>query len=279
MKKYFQNWCENPNRETLVMGIVNVTPDSFSDGGRFLQTKKAFNHARKLIYDGADIIDIGGESTRPGANKVSQSEELIRVIPVIEAIRLNFPDIIISIDTTKSVVASEAIQAGADIINDVSGLDLDRKMIETVASLKVPIIIMHMQGNPRNMQINPEYQDLIDDIILFFKEKIKIAKKSGINKNLIIIDPGIGFGKTVKHNFELIAKLNDFNKFGLPIMVGPSRKSFIGETLNLPVDSRIEGTSAAITASILNGARIVRVHDVLEMKRVVEISERIRTIV
>ena len=276
MKKYFQNWCINPDRKTLVMGIINVTPDSFSDGGKYVKIKNAINHAKKMVDDGADIIDVGGESTRPGAKEVSSSEELRRVIPVVESIRLNFPDILISIDTTKSVVAHKAIKAGADIINDVSGLNSDIEMVGVVANLKVPIIIMHMKGNPKNMQINPKYKNLIGEITSFFEKKIKIATELGINRNLIIIDPGIGFGKTINHNFEIISKLKEFSKLNLPIMIGPSRKSFIGKTLNLPVKSLIEGTSATITASILNGANIVRVHDVLEMKRVVEISEKIR---
>jgi len=258
------------------MGIINVTPDSFSDGGKYVKIKNAINHAKKMVDDGADIIDVGGESTRPGAKEVSSSEELRRVIPVVESIRLNFPDILISIDTTKSVVARKAIKAGADIINDVSGLNSDIEMVGVVANLKVPIIIMHMKGNPKNMQINPKYKNLIGEITSFFEKKIKIATELGINRNLIIIDPGIGFGKTINHNFEIISKLKEFSKLNLPIMIGPSRKSFIGKTLNLPVESLIEGTSATITASILNGANIVRVHDVLEMKRVVEISEKIR---
>ncbi len=276
MKKHFQNWCNSPGRKTLVMGIINVTPDSFSDGGKYVKIKNAINHAKKMVNDGADIIDVGGESTRPGADEVSISEELRRVIPVVESIRSNFPDLLISIDTTKSVVAHEAVKAGADIINDVSGLDSDIDMVGMVANLKVPIIIMHMKGNPRNMQINPKYKNLIGEITSFFEKKIKIATELGINRNLIIIDPGIGFGKTINHNFEIISKLKEFSKLDLPIMIGPSRKSFIGKTLNLPVESRIEGTSAAITASILNGANIVRVHDVLEMKRVAEITEKIR---
>mgnify|MGYP002011362926 CR=1 FL=1 len=276
MKKHFQNWCNSPGRKTLVMGIINVTPDSFSDGGKYVKIKNAINHAKKMVNDGADIIDVGGESTRPGADEVSISEELRRVIPVVESIRSNFPDLLISIDTTKSVVAHEAVKAGADIINDVSGLDSDIDMVGMVANLKVPIIIMHMKGNPRNMQINPKYKNLIGEITSFFEKKIKIATELGINRNLIIIDPGIGFGKTINHNFEIISKLKEFSKLDLPIMIGPSRKSFIGKTLNLPVESRIEGTSATITASILNGANIVRVHDVLEMKRVAEITEKIR---
>jgi len=277
MKESFQNWCTNPDRETLVMGIVNVTPDSFSDGGKFYEPKKALEYATVLIDDGADIIDIGGESTRPGAEKVSISEELKRVIPVIDSIRSKHSDILISIDTTKSIVAQHAIEAGADIINDVSGLSFDIDMPRIIAKLKVPVIIMHMKGNPKNMQVSPEYKDLINDILIFFVEKIKMAINAGIDQNMIILDPGIGFGKTVQHNFQLLSKLNDFTELGLPIMIGPSRKSFIGVTLDLPVKDRIDGTSATVSAGIMNGARIVRVHDVKIMKRVVTIIDRIRT--
>lgn len=276
MIKSFQDWCINPNKETLVMGIVNVTPDSFSDGGKFYSTKDAIAHASKLICEGADIIDIGGESTRPGANEISSSDELRRVIPVIKGIRSNNPDILISIDTTKAIVAKEAVEVGANIINDVSGLSFDSQMSKTVASLNAPIIIMHMKGNPRNMQKNPEYRDLIDDILYYFKERIKIATKAGIDREMIILDPGIGFGKTVEHNFQILSKLNKFSKLELPLLIGPSRKSFIGLTLNISPEDRVDGTAATVALGVNNGARIVRVHDVEKMKRVVTIADRIR---
>jgi len=276
MIESFQDWCINPDKETLVMGIVNVTPDSFSDGGKFYSTKDAIAHASKLICEGADIIDIGGESTRPGANEISSSDELKRVIPVIKGIRSNNPDILISIDTTKAIVAKEAVEVGANIINDVSGLSFDSQMPKTVASLNAPIIIMHMKGNPRNMQKNPEYKDLIDEILDYFKERIKIATKAGIDREMIILDPGIGFGKTIEHNFQILSKLNKFNKLELPLLIGPSRKSFIGLTLNLSPEDRVDGTAATVALGVNNGARIVRVHDVEKMKRVVTITERIR---
>ena len=276
MIESFQDWCINPDKETLVMGIVNVTPDSFSDGGKFYSTKDAIAHASKLICEGADIIDIGGESTRPGANEISSSDELRRVIPVIRGIRSNNPDILISIDTTKAIVAKKAVEVGANIINDVSGLSFDSQMPKTVASLNAPIIIMHMKGNPRNMQKNPEYKDLINDILYYFKERIKIATKAGINREMIILDPGIGFGKTVEHNFQILSKLNKFNKLELPLLIGPSRKSFIGLTLNLSPEDRVDGTAATVALGVNNGARIVRVHDVEKMKRVVIITDRIR---
>ena len=278
MIESFQDWCLNPKRETLVMGIVNVTPDSFSDGGKFFSPEDAISHASKLISQGADIIDIGGESTRPGAEQVSETEELNRVIPVIEKIRDENPKILISIDTTKALVAEHAIEVGADIINDVSGFSFDNNMIETVARFNVPVIIMHMKGKPQNMQFNPEYKDVINEILDFFKKKIKIAIQSGINRRMIILDPGIGFGKTVEHNFELLSRLNEFNVLELPIMIGPSRKSFIGITLDLPPEDRIEGTAAAVSAGVMNGATIVRVHDVKSMKRVVKIIDKIRNI-
>ena len=276
MIESFQDWCINPDKETLVMGIVNVTPDSFSDGGEFYSSKDAIAHASKLINEGADIIDIGGESTRPGATEISSSDELKRVIPVIQGIRSNNPDILISIDTTKAIVAKEAVEVGANIINDVSGLSFDSQMPMTVASLNVPIIIMHMKGNPRNMQKNPEYKDLIDEILNYFKERIKIATKAGIDREMIILDPGIGFGKTVQHNFQILSKLNKFNKLELPLLIGPSRKSFIGLTLNLSPEDRVDGTAATVAIGVNNGARIVRVHDVEKMKRVVIIADRIR---
>ena len=278
MIESFQDWCLNPKRETLVMGIVNVTPDSFSDGGKFFLPEVAISHASKLIMQGADIIDIGGESTRPGAEQVSESEELKRVIPVIEKIRNDNPTILISIDTTKASVAKHAVEAGADIINDVSGLSFDNNMTGIVKSLDVPVVIMHMKGNPQNMQLNPKYKDIVNEILDFFKMKIKIAIQSGINRSMIILDPGIGFGKTVEHNFELLSRLNEFNVLELPIMIGPSRKSFIGITLDLPPEDRIEGTAAAVSAGVMNGASIVRVHDVKSMKRVVRIIEKIRNV-
>ena len=259
------------------MGILNVTPDSFSDGGLFYNTDEAVSHALQLIENGIDIIDIGGESTRPGAKKISEEEEIQRIIPVVKQIRELSPEIIISIDTTKSMVAQKAIQSGANIINDISGFSFDNKMIDVIRESKVPVVIMHMQGDPSNMQNKPVYDDLIIDISSFFKRKIKLATDAGIKKKQIILDPGIGFGKTVGDNFQLINQLNEFCKLGFPVMIGPSRKSFIGTTLNLPVDDRLEGTAAAVAVGVMNGARIVRVHDVKEIKRVVTIVEKIRT--
>lgn len=256
------------------MGILNVTPDSFSDGGRFNKLQLATDHALKMKNDGADIIDIGGESTRPGALSVSIDEELDRVIPIIENIRKR-SDIVISIDTYKSEVAGEALRAGANIINDISGLRFDEGMVELASESQVPIIVMHMLGTPQNMQNNPKYDNVMTVLALFFTERIDSLIKKGINNSSIIIDPGIGFGKTIDHNFTIIRELQMLSDLNCPILVGPSRKSFIGNTLNLPPEKRIEGTSAAVTASIMNGARIIRAHDVIEMNRVINITEKI----
>ena len=256
------------------MGILNVTPDSFSDGGQFTSSQKAADYAIKMINEGADIIDIGGESSRPGAKPVPLDEELKRIKPVIKSIREQ-TDCLISIDTYKASVAEAAIDLGADIINDITSLSYDQSMANLVSTRKVPIILMHMQGSPQNMQLNPSYNNLINDLIIFFKTKIEIANKAGILDNMIIIDPGIGFGKSVEDNFEIIRELKQIKAMGYPILLGPSRKSFIGEALNLPVKDRLEGTMASITVGIINGANIVRVHDVIETKRTVLILEKL----
>jgi dihydropteroate synthase len=270
----FTTWLREGDRKTLIMGILNVTPDSFSDGGKYSNAEQAVDVALKMEEDGADIIDIGGESTRPRAKPVEFEEELNRVIPVIEGIRKK-SEIAISIDTYKSNVAEQATTAGANIINDISGLRFDHKMIHLASELQVPIIIMHMLGNPQNMQNDPLYTDLMEEIISFFQERVDLMTSNGILQNNIILDPGIGFGKTVDHNFTIIRELNRIVEMRLPVLVGPSRKSFIGLTLNLPPEERIEGTAAAVTASIMNGSRIVRIHDVKEMSRVVKITEKI----
>lgn len=256
------------------MGILNVTPDSFSDGGQFTSSQQAADYAIMMINEGADIIDIGGESSRPGAKPVPLDEELKRIKPVIKSIREQ-TDCLISIDTYKASVAEAAIDLGADIINDITSLSYDQSMANLVSTRKVPIILMHMQGSPQNMQLNPSYNNLINDLIIFFKTKIEIANKAGILDNMIIIDPGIGFGKSVEDNFEIIRELKQIKAMGYPILLGPSRKSFIGEALNLPVKDRLEGTMASITVGIINGANIVRVHDVIETKRTVLILEKL----
>ncbi|MEN8262013.1 MAG: dihydropteroate synthase [Nitrospirota bacterium] len=258
------------------MGILNVTPDSFSDGGSFLSEKSAVEQALRMRDEGADMIDIGGESTRPGAEKVSVKEEIKRVVPVIEALaeKIELP---ISIDTYKAAVAKAAISAGASVINDISGLRVDPDMPGVAARNEVPVIIMHIKGSPENMQKDPSYKALIPEIMDYLYGGIEIARKAGIPDNMIIIDPGIGFGKSVEHNLEIIKRLNEFSGFDKPILLGHSRKSFIGKILNdLPVTERVEGTAAAAAIGIFNGANIVRVHDVREMARVARIADSIK---
>jgi len=252
----------------LVMGILNVTPDSFSDGGRFFDPEKAIRHARNMADAGADIIDIGGESTRPYADKVSLEEELKRVVPVIEAVaqEVNVP---ISVDTVKSVVAEKSIRAGALIINDISSLS-DPEMAGVVKDTGVPIVLMHMQGTPRDMQDNPDYHDVVADVCRYFKTKTAEAINLGISTKKLILDPGIGFGKTVNHNLRLINQLDQLKQLGYPVLMGASRKSFIRKTLE-PLSSFNEdnssglietGTHAVTALSVLKGADILRVHDV-----------------
>ncbi len=262
-------------RRTHIMGILNVTPDSFSDGGLYLNTERAAERALEMEREGADIIDIGGESTRPGALPLSQEEEISRVIPLIERLksRLRIP---ISIDTYKARVADGAIQAGASIINDISGLRSDPDMAAVAAEYDVPVVIVHIKGTPRNMQINPVYHDLIGDILDFLKDGISIALKAGVDKDSIIIDPGIGFGKTFEHNLEIINRLDEFKSLGMPVLFGPSRKSFIGKILDLPAEDRLEGTAAAVAIGIMRGANIVRVHDIRSMVRVTRVADAIK---
>ena len=272
-RQEFQSWLKHQSY-TLIMGILNMTPDSFSDGGQFKSHNKAIDHALKMVEEGANIIDIGGESTRPGAEAVQLEEELSRTIPIIEAIRLK-SDCLISIDTYKSKVAMAALAAGADMVNDISGLTFDHNMASLVAERNVPVIIMHIKGKPGDMQKNPNYDNLIKEIKAFFEVQIAIAKKAGIDSGNIILDPGIGFGKRLEDNFEIIRELGQISTMGYPVLLGPSRKSFIGFTLDLPIEERIEGTLASITAGVINGARIVRVHDIRATRRTLTITEKI----
>lgn len=272
-KIQFNSWLKSPNK-TLIMGILNITPDSFSDGGKFLDSQVAANHAIKMIENGADMIDVGGESSRPGAKPVLIDEELKRILPVIKAIREK-SDCLISVDTYKSKVAEAALNLGADLINDISSLSFDGKMAGVISAYKVPLVLMHMQGVPENMQLNPLYVNIINDLITFFKSKISIAKEAGVSNNMIILDPGIGFGKRVDDNFEIIRELKQICNMGYPILLGTSRKSFIGDTLGLPINDRLEGTLASVAIGVLNGAKILRVHDIIEVRRTVTIVERI----
>lgn len=256
------------------MGILNVTPDSFSDNGKFFSLEKAVAQAQKMIEEGADIIDVGGESTRPGAKELGEGEELGRIIPVINEIRKFFNGYI-SIDTRKSVVAKAAIEAGANFINDVSGLKFDKKMAKVAAAFEVPICLMHSQGNPENMQQNPAYKDVVAEVLSAVRESIAIAKDAGILHNRIIIDPGIGFGKTLDHNLEILAHLSRFKELNHPILIGVSCKSFIGQILDAPVTGRLEGTLASVVWSVSQGVNIVRVHDVGPVKKALLVLDRI----
>jgi dihydropteroate synthase len=252
---------------THIMGILNVTPDSFSDGGKFFKLEDAVRQGIKMAEEGADMIDVGGESTRPGSNPLAVEEESSRVIPVIKAL-IKEIDIPISIDTYKAKVAKEALDAGAQMINDISALRFDPEMKKIVAEYKVPIVLMHIKGTPKNMQENPYYEDVIGEITEYLKESIRIATEAGIDPEKIIVDPGIGFGKRLEDNLNILKNLKKFSILGCPILIGCSRKSFIGKILDLPVEERLEGSLAALAVAIMNGANIVRVHDVKESKKV-----------
>ena len=259
---------------TWIMGVLNITPDSFSDGGLFLDHKKAVEHGLKLAKEGADIIDIGGESSRPGSDPISLTEELDRVIPVITELKQK-TDVLISIDTMKAGVAENALDAGADIINDISALRVDPDLAYLAAERKTPVILMHMLGTPKTMQDNPAYDNVLTQIHTFFEERIDYAVTQGIKKSKLFLDPGIGFGKRLQDNLVLLKELSFFIDLNLPLLIGPSRKSFIGAILDLPVTQRLEGTLASTTAAILNGAHIVRVHDVAAVRKAVLVTDAI----
>ncbi len=258
-----------------IMGILNITPDSFFDGGKYNSIDKALKKAEQIIVDGADIIDIGGESTRPGADAVDADKELRRVIPVIKAIREKFQDIAISIDTYKSQIAKESIDAGADIVNDISGLSFDEKMLDLLSYNNCGIIAMHIKGEPKNMQKNPHYEHLIYDINYKFGAILDKAKEYGIDKKRIVLDPGIGFGKTYPDNLKIINNISSFKIFGRPILVGASRKNFIGAILDNDPDDRLYGSLAAHISAFINGASIVRTHDVKATKDALKTAESI----
>jgi len=266
--------------KTIVMGILNVTPDSFSDGGEFDSVEKAVKHAMQMLKDGADIIDIGGESTRPGAKTVSIKEETNRVIPVIEEI-VKKVDVPLSIDTYKTEIAKKALDVGVNMVNDVTALQGDKKLVNLLAEYEVPICLMHMKGNPRNMQKNPEYDDIIYEIRSFLKERTEYAKFNGIKGENIIVDPGIGFGKRtgrgVEDNCEILRRLAEFKTLGHPILVGASRKTFIGNVCGgknpLTVNERLYGSLAAATVAVANGADIIRAHDVKETRQCVDLVD------
>ena len=256
----------------LVMGIINTTPDSFYDGSRKQSGESVLKQATKMLTEGADIIDVGGQSTRPGSERISAKEELKRVLPAVEIILKNFPDTIISVDTYQSEVAVELINAGASIINDVSAGNLDSSMIETVAKLQVPYICMHMKGTPQNMQEHADYENVTREVLDFFIQKIDECKRAGIND--VIIDPGFGFGKTIAHNFTLLKELLVFKMLEKPIMAGLSRKSTIYKTLGITAEEALNGSTVLHTLALQNGANILRVHDVKEAKEVIALWER-----
>jgi len=265
-------------KETKVMGIINATPDSFSDDGCYQSKKNSISFAKKIalkhIRGGADILDIGGESTRPGAKRISISDEIQRVIPVIKMLKKNF-DIPISVDTYKPAVAKQALDAGATIINNIMGVKPDVKLLKMVRDYGAAIILMHIQGSPSTMQKNIHYVDLIPEIIFSLRNSIEFCLESGIHSDKIIVDPGIGFGKTVEHNLEIINHLHDFNILNQPLLIGTSRKSFIGNILDVQVEERMIGSITSASCSVLNGAHIVRAHDIKETKMAVSITDAI----
>lgn len=259
---------------TLIMGIVNVTPDSFSDGGAYFHPEDAVRHALELVDQGADILDFGAESTRPGAKPVPADQQLRRLEPVILQVKES-ADVPISIDTTNARVAAELLNTGADMINDISGMQFDPDMAEVVAQRGCPVVIMHIQGTPRTMQNEPSYEDVISDIYQYFQERIRYATSHGISEQDIILDPGIGFGKTLEHNYTIVRELNGFSTLNKPLLLGASRKSFIGTTLDVGVDDRLEGSLAVAAVSIMKGASILRVHEVKATARVARMVDAI----
>jgi len=263
----------NGLNSTRIMGVLNVTPDSFSDGGKFLDTISAVSHALQMAEDGADIIDVGGESSRPGADPVSEEDELARVLPVIKGIREK-SDILLSVDTTKSGVAQRALRAGVNWINDISGLRSDPQMADVAREFDCTVVVMHMKGTPKTMQKNPIYDDVCEEINEFFNERINSLREQGVTK--IILDPGIGFGKTLEDNLTLIRHSDTFRQHGFPVLVGPSRKSFLGLITGREEDQRLPGTLAAIQSLVKNGANILRVHDVRETKDFLNVSNALK---
>ena len=262
------------SERTLVMGILNVTPDSFSDGGRFLGERAAVDHGVNMAESGADIVDVGGESTRPGSDPVGAEVEIERVVPVIERLARYLAGIPISIDTRKAEVAAAALEAGATIVNDVSG-GSDPAMFELASQHGAGIVLMHMRGDPKTMQVEPIYDDLVAEVHEYLRERVEAAEFAGVEPDRIVVDPGIGFGKDLDHNLALIRRIDAFLDLGRPVLVGPSRKRFLGTLLDLPEDQRVEGTAAAVAWMVSRGAHVVRVHDVQEIVRVVRVVDAI----
>jgi dihydropteroate synthase len=274
MRLLWDSYSFDFDSRAYVMGVLNVTPDSFSDGGKYFYMARAFERAVQMAEEGADIIDVGGQSTRPGSEPTSVEEEIRRTVPVIETLRSR-TKVPIAIDTYRAEVARRALVSGASMVNDVSGLRFDPEMAAVVAEHRVPVVIMHIKGTPRDMQANPEYEALIPEIMDYLREGIRIAEGAGIDR--IIVDPGIGFGKTFDHNLQIINNLQEFTLLERPLLVGPSRKAFLGKILDgAAPEDRLEGTAAAVAACVLKGANIVRVHDVKEMAKVVRVADAIR---
>jgi dihydropteroate synthase len=272
----FRKQTYDLKERTLIMGVLNVTLDSFSDGGKFFSFENAVAQGKKLAAEGADILDVGGESTRPGSKPLTAEEETRRVVPVIRELSRQIP-IPISVDTRKARIAAMALDAGAEMINDISALRFDPQMAEVAASYQAPVVLMHMRGEPETMQMDPHYDDLIGEIRNFFVERVNFATEKGIAPDRIILDPGIGFGKSIEkqHNLSLLKNLRSFADLQKPLLVGPSRKAFIGKILGLPSAEREEGTMAAVAVAICNGAQIVRVHEVERVRRVVQVTDAI----
>lgn len=257
---------------TKLMGILNVTPDSFSDGGQFIGQAAALRQVQQMLANGADIIDIGGESTRPGAKDVNLDDELARVIPVIHSIRQLYPDLPISVDTSKARVMAEAIAVGADIINDVRALQ-EPEALEVAVAAKVPVCLMHMQGQPRSMQHQPSYQQVVLEVLAFLQQRAEVCIAAGIARQQIIFDPGFGFGKSLAHNYELLSAMSQFVETGYPVLAGMSRKSMIGQLLNRDVAERLAGSIACATIAVMKGAQIIRVHDIKETADAIKIAQ------
>ncbi len=261
--------------KTLVMGILNVTPDSFSDGGRYMNPEKALDKAREMVEEGADVIDVGGESTRPGAEPVDPDEEMRRVIPVVEAVADKL-DVAVSVDTYKSHVARAALEAGAVMINDISGLRFSPDMVDIAGEYGAQIVVMHMKGTPRDMQRDPTYEDVVGEVEQFFMERLNFLEIRGIDLGNVFLDPGIGFGKKLGDNLSLIRAIPRFKNMDTPVLIGPSRKSFIGEALGLPVNDRLEGTLAAVSIGVYLGADAVRVHEVAPARKAADMARILR---
>src|SRR5437867_3187048 len=276
----FNTWLSDRRRRPLLMAVLNVTPDSFSDGGRFLDPVAAVTHALAMEAQGADLIDVGGESTRPGSQPVDATEQIRRVVPVIRAVRDRLTDVTLSIDTTRAEVAAAALDAGADMVNDVSAGRDDPELLTLAARRTCPIVLMHMQGTPATMQLNPTYLDVVREVGDFLGDRLAVAADAGVNPAKVLLDPGIGFGKTVEHNLELLRRLDQLEATGRPLVVGTSRKGFIGRVLgeagSPDPSARLFGTAATVAWAVANGAAVVRVHDVGPMAQVVRMVRSIQ---